>query len=383
MRRKAVSAVYDRKKEVPKSGKGKVEIVIRLSRNIQKRIILDTLTPTEWSSFQCLPYLQAEIGKYEKIVSAMETFGEEMTVENFNAHIGIVGKAQPKREKKEDVQEEATISFLDYMRDNIATAKMRESTRKQKMVTLNALIEFGKIQTFADLTAKNLNAFDAWLRADGTRSDVGVHNYHKNLHIQTHKAFQEGYISRDPYDQVSFPRGKCKERRPLTESDLNKIMSADLPPKEARVRDLFIFAAYTGLAYCDVQEFDFKSMTELNDGMYYIDGARLKTGTNYNTPILPPAMDVLKKYDFKLPKISNQKANDYLHLIESRLGITKPITFHIARHSFATIALSHDVPIATVAKMLGHTDIRTTQIYAKITASTVHKHGKMLANAIT
>ena len=99
MKRKAVSAVFDRKKEVPQKGKGKVEIVIRLSRNIQKRIILDTLTPGEWEEYQYLPYLQSEISKYEKIVSAMETFNQEMTVENFNAHIGVVGKAYKKKEE--------------------------------------------------------------------------------------------------------------------------------------------------------------------------------------------------------------------------------------------------------------------------------------------
>ena len=384
MKRKAVSAVFDRKKEVPQKGKGKVEIVIRLSRNIQKRIILDTLTPGEWEEYQYLPYLQSEISKYEKIVSAMETFNQEMTVENFNAHIGVVGKAYKKKEEPlvEKVEEEKPTSFLDFMRDNIALAKMRETTRKQKMVTLNALTEFGKIQTFADLTAKNLRAFNAWLHEDGTRTDVSVHNYHKNLHIQTRKAFQEGLIDKDPYDLVSFPRGKCKERKPLSEIELKKIREAELPAKEERVRDLFIFAAYTGLAYCDVLEFNFKRMVEQIGDMYYIDGSRLKTGSNFFTPILPPAMEILEKYNYTLPKISNQKANDYLHIIESRLGINKPITFHVARHSFATLALTHDIPIEKVARMLGHKDIKTTQIYAKILKSTIERHSVDLSKAI-
>ena len=384
MKRKAVSAVFDRKKEVPQKGKGKVEIVIRLSRNIQKRIILDTLTPGEWEEYQYLPYLQSEISKYEKIVSAMETFNQEMTVENFNAHIGVAGKAYKKKEEPlvEKVEEEKPTSFLDFMRDNIALAKMRETTRKQKMVTLNALTEFGKIQTFADLTAKNLRAFNAWLHEDGTRTDVSVHNYHKNLHIQTRKAFQEGLIDKDPYDLVSFPRGKCKERKPLSEIELKKIREAELPAKEERVRDLFIFAAYTGLAYCDVLEFNFKRMVEQIGDMYYIDGSRLKTGSNFFTPILPPAMEILEKYNYTLPKISNQKANDYLHIIESRLGINKPITFHVARHSCATLALTHDIPIEKVARMLGHKDIKTTQIYAKILKSTVANHASDLAKAI-
>lgn len=387
MKRKAVSAVFDRKKEVATKGKGKVEIVIRLSRNIQKRIIIDVLTPAEWEMYKNMPFIKSEMEKYEKIVNAMETFGEEMTVENFNAHIGIEGKAYPKKEqpkKDEEKEQEVNLnsSFLDFMRDNIATAKMRESTRRQKTVTLNALIDFGKIKTFADLTPQNLRAFNAWLLEDGTRSEVSVHNYHKNLHIQTRKAFQEGIIKADPYDKVSFPRGKCKERKPLSESELKIIREAELPAKEDRVRDLFVFAAYTGLAYCDVQDFDYKRMTEKRDDIYYIDGSRLKTGSSYFTPILGPAMEILKKYNYKLPKISNQKANDYLHLIESRLGINKSMTFHVARHSFATLALSYDVPIEKVARMLGHKDIKTTQLYAKILKSTVANHAAALAKLI-
>lgn len=123
-------------------------------------------------------------------------------------------------------------------------------------------------------------------------------------------------------------------------------------------------------------------MTEKSGDLYYMDGSRMKTGSNFFTPILQPAMEVLKKYNFVLPKISNQKANDYLHLLESRANINKPLTFHVARHSFATLSLSHDVPIEKVARMLGHQDIKTTQIYAKILKSTIERHSVDLSKAI-
>ena len=116
--------------------------------------------------------------------------------------------------------------------------------------------------------------------------------------------------------------------------------------------------------------------------MYYIDGSRIKTGVNFYTPILKPAMDVLKKYKFKLPQISNQKANDYLHVLQDRMGLRKNLTFHLARHSFATMALANDVPIENVARMLGHTDIKTTQIYAKILNTTIERHACNLQRRI-
>ena len=93
-------------------------------------------------------------------------------------------------------------------------------------------------------------------------------------------------------------------------------------------------------------------------------------------------MEVLKRYNFKLPKISNQKANDILHMIEVRMGLNKPVTFHLARHSFATLSLSHDIPIEKVARMLGHKDIKTTQIYAKVLKSTIANHASDLSKSI-
>ena len=189
-------------------------------------------------------------------------------------------------------------------------------------------------------------------------------------------------IPRNPYKLVTFNRGKSKERQPLLESELVLIREAQLDSRLDRVRDLFIFAAYTGLAFCDTQAFDFATMTIQEGSMSYIDGSRIKTGTKFFTPILSPAMDVLKKYDYKLPKISNQKANDYLHLIQAKLDIKKNLTFHVARHSFATLTLAHDVPIENVARMLGHEDIRTTQIYAKILRTTIERHACNLQSAI-
>ena len=189
-------------------------------------------------------------------------------------------------------------------------------------------------------------------------------------------------IEHDPYEYCKISRGHSKPRTPLTEQELLKMRKVQLIDKLDRVRDLFIFAAYTGMAYADVQRFDFKKMTHKIGRLYYIDSERLKTGTEFYTPILKPAMDVLKKYDFKLPKITNQKANDYLHVIEVQCGFKKSLTFHLARHSFATLALAHDVPIEDISRMLGHSDIKTTQIYCKILKTTVQRHSEVLASSI-
>lgn len=121
-------------------------------------------------------------------------------------------------------------------------------------------------------------SFDEWLR-DGTRSDVTVSGYHKVVKMYVHKLHIAEMISSNPYERVKIKRGRNKEREPLTEDELKALRMANLTGKLDRVRDLFIFSAYTGLSYADAQLFDYKTMTEKQGDMYYIDGERIKTGS--------------------------------------------------------------------------------------------------------
>ena len=93
-------------------------------------------------------------------------------------------------------------------------------------------------------------------------------------------------------------------------------------------------------------------------------------------------MEILEKYDFQLPKLSNQKLNDYLKVIKELAKIHKPMTSHVARHSFATLSLTYDIPIENVSRMMGHKDIKTTQIYAKILKKNVEVKVKKVAKRI-
>lgn len=389
-----VSVLFDRKKKADKvkTGKGKIELYIRLNRECRKYLTIGECTPKEWKMGLFSNEAIEQQANYELKLVKFVNSGVAQTLDNLNRFLSIgqekkqtdVVSVMPEKPKKQRgrPKKKEKESFLDFMRDEIINERIKESTRKQKLVAYDALERWGKIKTFADLTPAKLKEWDSWLRADGTRSDPSIYGYHKRLKPYVRLAYEKGIIEKDPYTMCHFPRGRNKERRPLTEQELKKLRDAELPEKEARVRDLFIFAAYTGLAFCDVMDFKFKTMAEQSGDMWFIDGSRLKTGTNFFTPILAPAMEVLERYNYELPKISNQKANDYLHLIESRLGINKSMTFHVARHSFATLSLSHDVPIEKVARMLGHTDIKTTQIYAKILKTSVEKHAMNLSNSI-
>ena len=372
----AVKVVFDRKKQVAKRGCGCLDVVVNLGKKVRKYIVVCVTTPDKWEEkSKSLETLQI-IDQCKKIITTMEVLGEETSIENFNRH--FLGQ---EFKEKEDEGNNETKDFIAYCEEALAAEDIKIGTRKHKQVVIDAVKTYGKLKTYGDLTPKNILAFDRWLH-NGERSDVTIYGYHKRLKKWVGELARLDEIPRNPYKIVSVTRGKSKERQPLLESELKKMRDYPFDGKLERVRDLFIFSAYTGLAFCDVQNFDYQSMTMKEGDWVFIDGNRIKTDTKFFTPILAPAMEVLKKYDFKLPKISNQKANDYLHLIQAQLGIKKNLTFHVARHSFATLALAHDVPIENVARMLGHEDIRTTQIYAKVLRTTIERHATALQGAI-
>lgn len=263
------------------------------------------------------------------------------------------------------------------MYDEMSKEECSRGTIAHKLIAIRSVIRFGMLNSFSDLKPENVRAFDEFLHKECKRALTTINNYHKVIRKYTQLAYLYGFIESDPYKHplCRFSRGTYKERCPLTEDELVMVRDMkDLPRKLARARDLFIFCAYTGLTYADSQLFDFDLMTEFQDGLYFIDGVRMKTGQNYFTPILPGAMEVLKRNDFKVPKLSNQKANHYLHIIEKMLNLRKPLTVHVGRHTFATLLLTHDVPMENIGRMLGHASLKTTQIYARILHSTIQRH---------
>lgn len=383
MAKSAVKVYWDRKKVAAKRGHGYIELAIYLGPGQRKFYSIGSATPLEWLQIKKSRDLEKEIAKYEEIISVMRENGEEMTIATLDTHLELLELVAERKRKDVELVNgyDLSINFIEYMEDCVHDEDLRDGTRRNKTVVIDALKRFGKIVTFADLTSGKIMLFNKFLY-DGTRSVNTIYNYHKRLKKYTKQLRMADMIPYDPYDRVKFNKGKNNERRPLTEPQLKEMRAMNLIGKLERVRDLFIFSAYCGMAYCDVMAFDFYRDTDRVGEHYYIDGLRMKTGNNFYTPILEPAMEVLKKYNFKLPKITNQKMNDYLHIIEERMHLNKPLTYHVARHSFATLMLAHDVPIENVARMLGHHDVRTTQVYAKILKSSIERHTEAIAKLI-
>mgnify|MGYP006164445997 FL=1 len=218
--------------------------------------------------------------------------------------------------------------------------------------------------------------YEFFLRTKRSCSNNTAIKYVKNFHKVVNICLANGWLGKSPFMNYK-PKIKEVVRDYLLEDEINAIRNKKITSYRLDlVRDIFLFSCYTGLAYIDVKQLKKSNISIGIDGDKWIFKSRQKTDVNSKIPILPPALEILEKYkehpkclneDFLLPILSNQKMNAYLKEIADICGINKELTFHIARHTFATtVTLSNGVPIETVSKMLGHTNLKTTQHYAKI-----------------
>ena len=240
-----------------------------------------------------------------------------------------------------------------------------------------------------DITTTFIRDFEVYLRSDcklTTNVTAKTLQYLKKIIIV---AFNDGIIRSNPYGNFKIKMERI-ERGYLDQSELDIIMEKYIPIKRIEnVRDIFIFCCYTGLSYIDVQALKSDSIRKAFDGNHWIMIKRHKTDVPVNVRLLDVPKSIIAKYSGELlngkllPVSSNQKMNAYLKELADICGITKNITTHVARHTFATtITLSNGVPIETVSKMLGHTNIKTTQIYAKITDLKISSDMEKLAGKL-
>lgn len=202
-------------------------------------------------------------------------------------------------------------------------------------------------------------------------------------------ALTEGIINADPFAGYEPERPQRKPKY-LTRKELNKLMTTPLTSsKHYLIRDLFLFSCYTGIPYGDMCQLTDEAISVAEDGVVWIKSSREKTGVNYEIPLLDLPLQILQRYrgvepDGRLlPMYDNGELNRQLKQIAATCGIERNLCWHMGRHTYATeITLSQGVPIETVSRMLGHTNISTTQIYAKVTDDKVDREMKTLEKRI-
>lgn len=288
-------------------------------------------------------------------------------------------------------------TLINWIREQIPLLGVSEGTQKHYWPLVDRLTDFGKMTRWQDVTIENIYNFDAWLHTvtkpisdanikAGKRpeklSTAGIYNYHKCLKALLRRADMFGKIERNPYERLKgqFKRGDRENVEYLAEDEMQRFEAMVLPAGSPLdiAHDLFIFQAYTGLPYSDMQAFDMDQYKW--DGSKWIHtGERIKTGVPYVSSILPPALRVLEKYGMKIPKMNNADYNRQLKALQTMAGIKTRLHSHLARHTFATYMLRNGVKIENVSKMLGHTNITQTQRYAKVLAQSVHDDFDMIA----
>lgn len=232
-----------------------------------------------------------------------------------------------------------------------------------------------------DVTAGFVQDFEHFLRVSKECANNTAVRYLRYLKNVIQYAIANKWISDDPFLGKRFKRTKA-DRGFLTEPELKSIMALDLKafPRLECVRDTFVFCCFTGLAFIDVKTLKRSDISADANGNMWIRKNREKTEELSVIPLLDVPQTIMRKYSghpvvlttgVVLPVMSNQKVNAYLKEIADLAKISKHLTSHIARHTFATMSLNNHVPLETISKMLGHSDIKTTQIYARLLDNTI------------
>ncbi len=287
----------------------------------------------------------------------------------------------------EGEQAKTLQNLLDYHRRKIETT-LAKGTIRNFGVTESYLNRFlkAKLKT-SDVYLKQLNYkficdFETYLHEYWPKghpkaiSQNTVMKHLQRLRKITTLSYHLEWLDRDPFLRWK-PTYEKRERQFLSENELYNLENYFFPiDRLDRVRDLFVFSCYTGISYVDIMSLTKSNIQKGIDRNNWIVTKRQKTKTPIKIPLLDKAQNIIDKYfdhpitqitKTLLPVITNEKLNLYLKEVAHACGITKNLTFHMARHTFATtVTLSNGVPIETVSKLLGHTKIATTQIYARV-----------------
>ena len=286
----------------------------------------------------------------------------------------------------EDERGKTLLDLITYHNTSMGTV-LRKGTIKNYYTTERCIKEFLEEERgIKDIPLKKLNYafiidYEQYIRKYKPATRMGCANNGTMKHMERLKkmsrlAVKLEWLEKDPFINFKL-RFEKTERQFLTERELQLIEETKFKlPSTQRIKDLFVFACYTGLSYIDVRELKADHLVKGMDGNDWLYTKRTKTDEPLKIPLLPKAMEIIEKYKNNaslledgrlLPIYSNQMINRTLRDIVNACGIRKKVTFHVARHTFATaITLSNGVPIETVSKLLGHTKLSTTQIYARV-----------------
>ena len=367
--------VYNRKHQLNRQGTALVQIEALLNR---RKLYISTnlyLRPGQWdqNTSQVINHPQSydlNAMLYDKI---LELQAAEISYWRQGVSPSLL---DIKSAAKQNIT--ADVTFMQFARRSVEQSSRRTGTKQNMMATLNRMKEFRGDVEIRDVDYRYLTDFEAYLRGLGLMvNSVGKHL--RNVRTLINEAINQGYMSLNDYPFRKFKIQKEKpEHRVLTQKELSKLESTTLKGKmKQRVLDSFLFCCYSGLRFSDYKQLTDDNILSLK-GSKWLSLRTQKTNVKQKIPIYllfdGKALGLIQKYESiqHMNKIGcNADVNRILKDITDKAGIKKRVTFHTARHTFATLLLGQSIPITTIQRLLGHTSVKTTQIYSEVLDDTL------------
>lgn len=373
------SLVYNRKKSLNHKGTALVQVEAYLNKKKKYFSTQIYLKPEQWDAKKRIvknhPNAEALNRMMYSYMALIERKELELWQRGRDVSLDILKQTVNAEEHRE--------AFLPFFRQEVEEAALKESTKRNLLSTLKLLQEFKRDMTFADLTFEFVSSFEHFLQVKGYHTNT-IAKHMKHLKRQVNIAINKEYMDLQKY---AFRKYRIKNvdyrHTHLLPEELEKLENLQLEGRYAKSRptlDAFLFCCYAGMRYSDFTHLTPANVVNIRHEVWLIYRS-VKTGTEVRLPLYllfeGKAVALLEKYRDRLPAFfrlkDNSNVNKTLRMVARLAGVTKRISFHTARHTNATLLIYKGVNITTVQRLLGHKNVKTTQVYANIMDRTIVK----------
>mgnify|MGYP000786985689 FL=1 len=366
--------VYNRKKQLNKQGTALVQVEALLN---QRKVYFRTnlyLKPEHWNSRNAQVDNHPQAHDLNSMLFEFVLHLQAIELSLWKRGIPVTLSLLKDAIKKD---KPVNVTFPVFARIYVQESDRKRSTKENLLTTITVLQEFRPGLDFKDITYTFLRDFEVHLKEKGNSVNT-VAKHMRQLRTLVNEAINQGYIPSDAYPFRKYKIKQEKGRKEfLTPDELKRLENLDVDKKLRHVLDAFLFCCYTGLRFSDFCQLSPANFIKVN-GKRWLHFTSVKTGVELRLPLHllfeGKALAVLERYDIvtDFAKIGpNSEANKYLAQLATLARIRKHITYHTARHTCATLLVHQGVPITTVQKLLGHTSVRTTEVYSEVLSNTI------------
>ena len=366
--------VYNRKKQLNKQGTALVQVEALLN---QRKVYFRTnlyLKPEHWNSRNAQVDNHPQAHDLNSMLFEFVLHLQAIELSLWKRGIPVTLSLLKDAIKKD---KPVNVTFPVFAKIYVQESDRKRSTKENLMTTITVLQEFRPGLDFKDITYTFLKEFEVHLKEKGNSVNT-IAKHLRQLRTLVNEAINQGYIPSDAYPFRKYKIKQEKGRKEfLTPDELKRLENLDVDKKLRHVLDAFLFCCYTGLRYSDFCQLTPENIIRVN-GKRWLYFKSVKTDVEIRLPLHllfeGKALAVLERYDIvtDFAKIGpNSEANKYLAQLAALARIRKHITYHTARHTCATLLVHQGVPITTVQKLLGHTSVRTTEVYSEVLSNTI------------